>query len=504
MKDFRMQRYPKLSLQNMRSSFARLTRCCQRPVFSCHLRVLVVVLAVLGSWANLAVAGDGDPVYVVIKAGRVITATGDEFKPGIIVIEDGKITAVGGDLEYPPAAKVINARSQTVMPGFVHPRSRYKLPSYKRSGVHGDQSVSSEVYLEQMNFDDLLEAGYTTVCLVPDGKDMPGTATAYRTAGSKEQRTFDGPRYLQVRPNWSSTGTKMLRGALKKAKGEIEKVEKARKEWEEKQAEKKAKADAEKEKKDKDKPDEEKPEGDGGHGDKSRASRSAKRKTDGGDDGDPDKTNGEKASKTDDADDDEFKPPAIDPKYQPLVDLIQEKEGASLMIELGKASDLLHLDDVLDLYDDLPHTLFVKTRQARTCDFHLVVEKLGEQKAKVLLNPSINRMPSTTFRYNLAAQLAHAGCEVSIVPWSDSRLELRRARERLAELVRGGFDGKEAVKSMTLHPARAIGLDTQIGSIEKKKDADLVFLDGDPLDPHTKVTKVMILGEVVWDAAKDQ
>ena len=72
----------------------------------------------------------------------------------------------------------------------------------------------------------------------------------------------------------------------------------------------------------------------------------------------------------------------------------------------------------------------------------------------------------------------------------------------LAELVRSGLSREDALKSLTLHPARAIGLGDRLGSLEKDKDADLLFFNGDPLDPHTRIERVMILGEIVWTADK--
>ena len=167
-----------------------------------------------------------------------------------------------------------------------------------------------------------------------------------------------------------------------------------------------------------------------------------------------------------------------------------------MMVRLRRASDLHHLDDVLKPYDDLAYVVHLTA--GRATDFHHVVDALGERNARVVLSPYINLMPQTTFRYNLMARLAAAGCETSVLPRFDSRIEYRRVRERLSDLVRAGLDRAEAVKSLTLHPARAVGLGDRLGSIEEGKDADLVFLDGDPLDPHARVTRVMILGEIVW------
>ena len=450
----------------------------------------------MASWAASSVMGadelTGEPDYVVVKASRVITVGGEEYAPGVIVIEDGKISAVGKDLEYPSSAKVIRVGRQTVMPGFVLARSRFGLSGYRRSGVHGDQKAADEVYLSQVDWHDLLEAGYTSVAIVPDGKGVTGMAALYRTAGDEGSRQLAESVYLHVAPAWSGSGRKNLRDALKKAEEEIEKVEKAREEWEEKQ-----KAEAEKKKLEEEKkeetPEEEKEEN-GGDG-VNRAK---------GDDGDgengeeqPEK---EKKANGKNGEPKEFEPPKIDPKYQPLVDLINKEEGASMMVELDRASDLLHLDAVLELYEELEYFLYLRPSRFLTSDFHHAVERLGERKARVVLAPVLQRLPYTSVRCNLMKELTDAGCEVSVVPRRDDRVEVLRLRQRLADLVRSGLPTKAALASLTLHPARAIGFGDRLGSIEKGKDADLVFFDGDPLDPHSTIQRVMILGETVWEA----
>ena len=75
-------------------------------------------------------------------------------------------------------------------------------------------------------------------------------------------------------------------------------------------------------------------------------------------------------------------------------------------------------------------------------------------------------------------------------------------RERLAMMVRTGVDRKDALKAVTLNAAKLIQVDKEYGAIAKDKWADLIFLDGDPLDPGTEVKRVMIHGDLVWDAAK--
>ena len=45
-------------------------------------------------------------------------------------------------------------------------------------------------------------------------------------------------------------------------------------------------------------------------------------------------------------------------------------------------------------------------------------------------------------------------------------------------------------------------MEDRLGTIEKGKDADLVFLNGDPLATDTRVTRVMTFGEIAWEAPK--
>ncbi|HMD36963.1 MAG TPA: amidohydrolase family protein, partial [Vicinamibacterales bacterium] len=51
----------------------------------------------------------------------------------------------------------------------------------------------------------------------------------------------------------------------------------------------------------------------------------------------------------------------------------------------------------------------------------------------------------------------------------------------LESLVHAGFTPLQALQMATINPARALGVDDQLGTIEVGKLADLTFVDGDPL-----------------------
>jgi imidazolonepropionase-like amidohydrolase len=59
-----------------------------------------------------------------------------------------------------------------------------------------------------------------------------------------------------------------------------------------------------------------------------------------------------------------------------------------------------------------------------------------------------------------------------------------------------------ALAALTLNPARMMGLDERIGSIEPGKDADLVVLSGPPLSTWTRVEQTWVEGTKVFDRSR--
>lgn len=78
---------------------------------------------------------------------------------------------------------------------------------------------------------------------------------------------------------------------------------------------------------------------------------------------------------------------------------------------------------------------------------------------------------------------------------TDSRLFLRSA----GLAVREGMDREEALKALTINAASMMDLEKRIGSLERGKDADFILLDGDPLSVWTKVQETWVDGRKVFD-----
>ena len=104
--------------------------------------------------------------------------------------------------------------------------------------------------------------------------------------------------------------------------------------------------------------------------------------------------------------------------------------------------------------------------------------------------------------YN-AAIMTRKGVIVSIN--SDSAEEARHLNQEAAKCMKyGGLSETEALKLVTLNPARQLRIDDRVGSIEKGKDADLVIYNRHPFSTSALPQKVLIDGIVYFDRQKDR
>jgi len=106
---------------------------------------------------------------IAIKADRIDTVTSGVIENGIIVIADGRIKAIGNDVEIPEAAEIIEVPDKTIFPGLVNPSSRIGLSSPPMGGPASTPHyrVVDELYPHQDEFKRILGAGFTTVGLLP-------------------------------------------------------------------------------------------------------------------------------------------------------------------------------------------------------------------------------------------------------------------------------------------------------------------------------------------------
>lgn len=83
---------------------------------------------------------------------------------------------------------------------------------------------------------------------------------------------------------------------------------------------------------------------------------------------------------------------------------------------------------------------------------------------------------------------------------SDDAELMRHLNTEAAKAMKyGGATETEALAMVTLNPAKQLGIDSRVGSIDVGKDADLVMYDKYPLSDYAKVEKVLIDGTVYFD-----
>ncbi|WP_020528558.1 amidohydrolase family protein [Flexithrix dorotheae] len=99
--------------------------------------------------------------------------------------------------------------------------------------------------------------------------------------------------------------------------------------------------------------------------------------------------------------------------------------------------------------------------------------------------------------------MAMAGVTVAIN--SDDAEMARRLNQEAAKSVKyGGMSEEDALKMVTLNPAKLLHLDDRMGSVNVGKDADLVLWNDHPLSIYAKPEKTMVDGIIYYDIEEDE
>ena len=137
---------------------------------------------------------------------------------------------------------------------------------------------------------------------------------------------------------------------------------------------------------------------------------------------------------------------------------------------------------------------------------HRAVDALKGVKNPVVLEETIEFLetdPETKkeTKIRLAKLLADAGIPFALS--LGAAAPSNYAWWQLASCVRQGVDKKTAMAAMTEVPAKLLGLDDQIGTLEVGKLANLQVLTGDPMQATSWVETVVLEGQVVYERSKD-
>lgn len=131
---------------------------------------------------------------------------------------------------------------------------------------------------------------------------------------------------------------------------------------------------------------------------------------------------------------------------------------------------------------------------------HLICDEIKKKDVHVLLGPPFmvkSKRELINGSVEAVKVLNEKGFNISMTsdhPFSNARY----LSSFLGLMVKEGLDYNEAIKMLTINPAKAMDMEDRIGSIECGKDADLVIYDGDPLEIRTEVITTIINGEIAY------
>ena len=184
-------------------------------------------------------------------------------------------------------------------------------------------------------------------------------------------------------------------------------------------------------------------------------------------------------------------PPARDLKKEAMLKVVRRE--VPVHIHVDSSDDIMTAARLAGEFD------FLRLSLAHATEAYKVADELAERGIIVVVGPKMTTYDDDGRLVNLAGYLSGKGVQVDIMTDADV-VQQSFLRYQAAVAVKYGMDPAQALKSITLNPARTMGLEGRIGSLEPGKDADLAVFDGDPFEVATRTRMVLIDGRVVYQA----
>jgi len=390
---------------------------------------------------------------IVLQGARLLTITGGTIEDGVLVMRDGRITAIGPEIAIPAGAEVLDMTGKTVMPGLVDGFTNLGAADYPSYGTDDDEATDPVTpqlrILDGLNPDNRFiplarNAGVTAgLCAPADGNLLTGQSALIHLAGATvEEMVLRAPVAIHVTlgeapklrygekgrmPGTRMGSAALLRQTLVDAQGYASRL--ARHE----QALEEFRASEPKE---------------GGR---------------------------------------EPAPPPRDLKLEALLPVLRGE--IPLVVSAHRFDDIytaLRIADEFGLRIILNHG----------GEAHRVARELAARDIPVIWGPSGTEYRELEARGATAETprlLWEAGVRFAFQTGSVENLGALLDQARVA--VARGLPREAALAGLTLNPAEIFGEADQIGSLEVGKRADLAVFDGDPLDALARVEMVFVGGQ---------
>ena len=190
-----------------------------------------------------------------------------------------------------------------------------------------------------------------------------------------------------------------------------------------------------------------------------------------------------------------------DPEKAPERDLRMEVLAKVLKRELPVRAHAHRADDIMTALR-IAKEFNLDISIEHCTEGHKIVNELKEAGVWAIVGPTLSNRCKVELKelsFNTLKTLYDAGIPVAIT-MDHPVVPVGYMPTVAAHAVKAGLPYEEALKAITINPAKVLGIDAEYGSIELGKMADLVLWSGDPLDVQSRVEKVFIHGQIVHEA----
>lgn len=183
--------------------------------------------------------------------------------------------------------------------------------------------------------------------------------------------------------------------------------------------------------------------------------------------------------------------PDFDMKYESLIPVL--KREIPLKVHAHRADDMFTAIRIAREFN-------IDLTLDHCTEGHLIVDELKEEGYPLIVGPSLSERSKVELReltFETAGILNKAGMDIAIMT-DHGVIPIQYLPLCAALAAKHGMDEMEALKAITINPAKILKIDDKVGSLEVGKDADIVVLDKHPLDVMSKTQYVLIDGKVVF------
>ncbi len=186
-------------------------------------------------------------------------------------------------------------------------------------------------------------------------------------------------------------------------------------------------------------------------------------------------------------------------KYDSIVDLLSGQYKAFIYCQ--SPSDVIRAHDLSEKFG-------VQSVYLLGPECYKAADLIAEKKLDVILDPELSyfeRDPLTDEVKKIEVAKVFHEKEVEFALQSDpNKIHARNLFYLAMTAISSGMSAEDALRAITIIPARMLGADNLVGSIDKGKLANFSVLDGEPFQLTTKVEFVYIEGKKVYDRYKDE